>query len=122
MTATPAQRVVMLYDRLGLDLNLAASTDDVAVRGGHLSHAMQVVTELRGSLDLSAGGPAENLLGVYGYLLTELIAIRGGAVQKLPAVTQVVTELRGAWAQVADVTAAGANPAGRVSGAGAWVG
>jgi len=122
MTATPAQRVVMLYDRLGLDLNLAATTDDIAERGAHLSHAMQIVTELRGSLDLSAGGPAASLLDVYGHLLTELIAIRGGAEQKLAPIRQIVTELRGTWAQVAELTASSVKPAAHAGGAGAWVG
>lgn len=122
MTATPAQRVVMLYDRLGLDLNLAARTDDIAERGSHLSHAMQIVTELRGSLDLSVGGPAESLAAVYSQVLVELIAIRGGALQKLATVSQAVTELRSTWAQVAEITAASANPAARTGGAGAWVG
>ncbi|MCU1659904.1 MAG: Flagellar protein FliS, partial [Pseudonocardiales bacterium] len=70
LTATPAQRVVMLYDRLALDLGLASTvaasavgisavgtsavdTDRHAV-AAHLSHALEVVAELHASLDLTA--------------------------------------------------------------------
>ena len=61
LTASPAQRVVMLYDRLLLDLRLAASADDAFDAGTKVSHALQVLAELHGSLDVSHGGPAENL-------------------------------------------------------------
>ena len=63
LTASPAQRVVMLYDRLGLDLTLAQAgiADDPFAAGAHLSHAMQIVAELQSSLDVNAGGPAVNL-------------------------------------------------------------
>ena len=76
LTATPAQRVVMLYDRLGLDLTQAVATEDAIAAGAHIGHASQVVAELLGSLDVTAGGPADNLAAIYGYLLRELTAIR----------------------------------------------
>jgi flagellar protein FliS len=110
MTATPAQRVVMLYDRLALDLTLADSAADLATAGGYLSHANQVIAELLSSLDVSAGGPAENLSSIYPYLLNELIAVRGGAPERLAGVRQIVTTLRDAWAQAADLVATGAGP------------
>ena len=121
MTATPAQRVVMLYDRLGLDLNLAESTQDAGARGEYLSHAMSIVIELRASLDLAVGGPADNLASLYAYMISRIIEIRGGASDKLPAVREIVTELRSAWAQAAELTSTAAtSPA--PSGASAWVG
>jgi flagellar protein FliS len=113
LTATPAQRVVMLYDRLALDLaragNATESTTD-------LDHALRIVTELRASLDTEAGGPADNLASIYAYMLRELLVIRGGERDRLPKVVAIVDTLRHAWAQVAEqVTAAPTQ-------SGAWVG
>jgi flagellar protein FliS len=128
MTATPAQRVVMLYDRLALDLTQAAAAADPATAGQHIGHACQVVAELLGSLDLSAGGPADNLASIYGYLLKELTGVRiCGSLDRLPAMGELIAPLRAAWAAVADPGATGPEPAGPVGPAtsalvGAWVG
>ena len=119
MTATPAQRVVMLYDRLGLDLTLAQNCPDAASAGAHLSHAQHVVAELRSSLDVTAGGPAENLAALYAYLLTELIEVRGGDTDRLPGVCSIVSTLRDAFATAADQVAAEANAQSSPT---AWVG
>lgn len=122
MTASPAQRVVMIYDRLGLDLTRAAAgtADQIAETGAHLAHAMQIVTELQSSLDISAGGPADSLASIYGYLLRELITIRGGQLQRLPAVIEMVAGLRQAWAVAAEQVVR--EPAQLGAAAGAWVG
>jgi flagellar secretion chaperone FliS len=120
LTATPAQRVVMLYDRLTLDLNLAqgvAATDEYAVRT-HLSHALEIVAELHASLNTSAGGPAENLASIYAYLLNELLAARGGEYERLPALQAIVTTLGEAWSRAAEQVAGESA----VAAAGAWVG
>jgi flagellar protein FliS len=93
LTATPAQRVVMLYESLALDLSQAESAPDAA-----LGHAMRVVAELQASLDVTAGGPAENLAAIYGYLLRELIAVRGGETERLPALARIVGDLHQSWA------------------------
>lgn len=100
LTATPAQRVVMLYDRLALDLTVAQAGAD---SGGadSLGHAMQIVTELQTSLNITAGGPAENLAAIYSYLLGELIAARGGDTDRLAGAARIVTDLRESWAEAA---------------------
>jgi flagellar protein FliS len=119
MTATPAQRIVLLYDRLGLDLTRASTAPDDYTFGSHLSHALAIVSELLGSLDVSAGGPAENLASIYGYLTTELLAARGEHdAARVETVAGIVTTLREAWAQAADVVDGAPQPAR----AGAWVG
>ncbi|HEV7204497.1 MAG TPA: flagellar export chaperone FliS [Jatrophihabitans sp.] len=121
MTASPAQRVVMIYDRLNLDLaRAAAAVDDPAEAGAQLAHAMQIVTELHSSLDTAAGGPADNLSSIYAFLIRELIAIRGGQTQRLPAVIEMVTGLREAWATAAEQVVR--EPASLGAAAGAWVG
>lgn len=121
MTASPAQRVVMLYDRLGLDLTLAQAgiADDPFAAGAHLSHAMQIVAELQSSLDIAAGGPAVNLASIYGYVMNEIILIRGGDHARLPNIAGIVATLRGAWAQAAQQLA---NEPIAPAAAGAWVG
>jgi flagellar protein FliS len=98
MTATPAQRVVMLFDRLAIDLHRAKDASDARSAGVDLGHATTIVAELYGSLDMAAGGPAENLGRLYGYLLSELTAIRTtGERGRLDAVLQIVTGLRDAF-------------------------
>jgi flagellar protein FliS len=119
MTATPAQRVVMLYDRLGLDLARASESAGTHDCGQHVSHAMEVLAELRASLDITAGGPAENLASIYGYLLRELVAARGGDSARLAAVRPMVSSLRDAWARAGELAAATSAP---VAAAGSWVG
>ncbi len=120
MTATPAQRVVMLYDRLGLDLTRADDEQDVHAAGRHVSHAMEIVAELRASLDVTAGGPAENLAAIYSFLLRELIAVRTGELTRLSPLHRVVSDLRSAWAQASEIVANSAASSPAV--AGSWVG
>lgn len=120
MTATPAQRVVMLYDRLGLDLARAADSVDPYDHGQNISHAMEVLAELRASLDLTVGGPAENLAAIYGYLLGELVAARSGDRQRLGSASDIVASLRDAWAQAGELSAAAAPAA--AAGSGRWLG
>ncbi|GAB2476697.1 flagellar export chaperone FliS [Jatrophihabitans fulvus] len=112
LTASPAQRVVMLYDRLGLDLARAtAEATEPVERAASLSHASQIVAELAGSLDLTAGGPAENLAALYGWMLREIVAAPAdGPVESLIAVADSVRSLRAAWATVA-LSAASPTPA-----------
>ena len=106
LTATPAQRVVMLYDRLALDLTRARTAPDSAAAGRHLAHAGQVVGELLSSLDRSAGGPAENLADLYSYLLRVLFdAQLGNADESLASAETIIGELRTAWTAIADGTA-----------------
>lgn len=112
MTATPAQRVVMLYDRLALDLARARTDADGAQE--HLNHAALIVGELLGSLDQSAGGPAENLASLYDYMLRQIWSAQlSGDVVGLTSVEANVWTLREAWTTIAagGAEAASASPA-----------
>lgn len=120
MTASPMQRVVMLYDRLGLDIGRACTIDDSALASQHLGHAMQVVAELRSCLDLTAGGPAENLAALYGFLLREIAAAQCGDTARLQPVQGMISTLRDAWAQV-DAEVSGSAATERVA-TGSWTG
>jgi flagellar secretion chaperone FliS len=133
MTASPAQRVVMLFDRLALDLQRAVDAPDDLSAGAHIGHASTIVAELLGSLDQSAGGPAENLGALYTFLLTELTASRvGNDRARVAPLRAIVAGLRDAFAEAAATVAgtvavsaaasAMVGPSAGVSPARAWVG
>jgi flagellar protein FliS len=121
LTASPAQRIVMIYDRLILDVMRARAAADVHDAGQHIDHAMQVVAELQSSLDFGAGSVADNLARLYAYVMNELVAARVGDLSRLDTIDNVVMPLRSAWTEAADTVASEApTPVGAASGA--WTG
>jgi flagellar protein FliS len=112
-TATPARRIVLLYDRLWLDVQRAQAAQDcgdLAARD-HLQHAQQIVAELLGSLDTSAWSGAADLASLYSYLLRELIGeVLEPRPGRLASVTRIVSTLRESWQQ-AEAQLQGAPPA-----------
>jgi flagellar secretion chaperone FliS len=104
-TASPAQLLVMLYDRLVLDLQRgidAQALDDHLAAGPHLLHAQEIVLELQSSLRLDAWDGAERLSSIYGWLHRELVRAN---VQRDVAATrsclELVTPLADAWREAA---------------------
>lgn len=104
-TVSPQQLVVMLYDRLLLDINRAGEAierKDFEEANAQLGHAQDIVLELEASLnpDVWSGGPA--LLALYHFLHNELITAN---VTKDPAriatCRGLVTPLVDAWKQAA---------------------
>src|SRR3954449_6593558 len=80
-TASPGKLLLMLYDRLVLDL----IQGEEALRGGEreqaherLTHAQEIVLELRTSLDVEAWSGAPALANLYGWMLPELIGANIG--------------------------------------------
>ena len=72
-TASPARLLVMLYDRLVLDLvqgEEALRGNDRDTASERINHAQEIILELRATLDVDAweGGPG--LAALYGFLLT----------------------------------------------------
>jgi flagellar protein FliS len=114
-TASPAKLLVMLYDRLVLDLNHAEHAlraQDRAEASRHLLHAQEIVLELRASLDLDAWAGAAGLASLYGFLLTELIAANVNADgARVAACRGLVEPLRDAWREAAFKLAAESAPA-----------
>jgi flagellar secretion chaperone FliS len=104
-TASPGKLLLMLYDRLVLDLMQA----EEALRGtdreqAHekLTHAQEIVLELRTSLDVEAWSGAPGLAGLYGYLLTELIGANiARDADRVAACRSLVEPLRDAWREAA---------------------
>jgi flagellar protein FliS len=109
-TASPQRLLVMLYDRLALDLERAQS----AMAGGRreegseqLQHAQEIVLELLSSLQVDAweGGP--RLAALYQWLLQEMVAANVKAdAGRIGSCRQVVEPLRDAWRQAAASLAA----------------
>jgi flagellar secretion chaperone FliS len=81
LSATPAQLVTMLYDRLLLDLARAEAAqveEKWTEASTHLVHAQDIVTELSSSLDVAAWSGGKDLLAIYTYLGQRLIAANVG--------------------------------------------
>ena len=104
-TASPARLLVMLYDRLVLDLVNAesyAGSRDVERMSSELQHAQDIVLELRTSLDVDAWDGAAGLAALYTWIYSELV---GANVQRDPASIAacrgLVEPLRDAWRQAA---------------------
>src|SRR5690349_6890637 len=76
LTASPQRLVVMLYDRMLLDLDRAhaaiASRDSAAAHDA-LVHAQAIVGELRAGLDTSMWPAGEALGAIYDYVLRLLV-------------------------------------------------
>lgn len=104
-TASPQRLLVMLYDRLALDLERAGTAlaaGDRRAAGEQLSHAQEIVIELHSSLVVDAweGGP--RLAALYSWLLTELVQANvKGDRNRVASCLQVVEPLRDAWRQAA---------------------
>lgn len=100
-TASPAQLLVMLYERLTLDVERAAD----ALRNGRqadahgpLLHAQDIVLELNASLDVKVWSGAPGLAAIYDFLHGELVRAN---LRKDLAITEsclkIVSELRDTW-------------------------
>lgn len=110
-TANPHQLLVMLYDRLALDLERAESALEVADREAArapLMHAQEIIINLRGSLKVEVWDGGPRLAALYAWLLTELIqANLKGDIRRVRDCRKVVEPLRDAWRQAAASLVAG---------------
>jgi flagellar protein FliS len=105
MTASPQRLLVMLYDRLAVDLvrgELAQRQGDREQAANCLGHAQDIIAELLSSLDQSAWDGGPRLAAIYTWLLKELIgAIVTGDAERTAACRACVEPLRDAWAEAA---------------------
>lgn len=108
-TASPAKLLIMLYDRLVLDLvhgEEAIRLNDRDTASDRINHAQEIILELRTTLDVDAwtGGPG--LASLYGFLLTELIQanVRRDA-DKVASCRSLIEPLRDAWREAASAGA-----------------
>lgn len=110
-TASPGKLLLMLYDRLVLDLmkgEEALRTGDRAESHERLTHAQEIVLELRTSLDVDAWSGAPALANLYGWMLTELIGANiGRDADRVAACRALVEPLRDTWREAAAAAVAG---------------
>jgi flagellar secretion chaperone FliS len=108
-TASPARLLVMLYERLVLDLSQAEAALRASRReegGVKLMHAQEIVLELRATLDEDAWAGAGGLAQLYGFVINELITANvKGDVDQVISCRRLVEPLLDAWRQAALVTA-----------------
>jgi flagellar secretion chaperone FliS len=111
-TASPARLLVMLYERLVLDL----SQGEAAMKGGRreeggerLMHAQEIVLELRATLDDAVWDGAPGLAQIYEFVVNELITANIKAdIKRIVACRTLIEPLLDAWRQAA--LAAADNP------------
>jgi flagellar protein FliS len=112
-TASPARLLVMLYDRLVLDVvggEEAIRAGDRATASDRLMHAQDIISELLTTLDVTAWEGADGLAALYRFLLQQLVqanikqdaAIAGSC-------RELIEPLRDAWREAA--MAVGGAPA-----------
>jgi flagellar secretion chaperone FliS len=100
-TASPGKLLIMLYDRLVMDLvqgEEALRADDRELANDKIGHAQEIILELRTTLEVDAWSGAAGLASLYGFLLTELIqaTIKKDA-GKVAACRAIVEPLRDTW-------------------------
>lgn len=104
-TASPTKLLLMLFDRLILDLNRgeqALTASDRPAANTHLKHAQDIVTELHVSLNLDVWDGAAGLAAIYAFVETELVNanVRGDAA-KVVAIRELMEPLRDTWREAA---------------------
>jgi len=111
LAASPGQLVVLLYDGARRFLRQAS----IAMREGQverahrtLRRAEMIIGHLDGTLDFEQGDVAQRLHSIYTFCLSHLNAARMGQdAAKVEQVSELLGELREAWAQVAAEVARG---------------
>lgn len=76
LSASPAQLLTMLYDRLLLDLHRAEQAqleERWAEASVQLLHAQDIVSELQRTLDVAAWDGAGRLMAIYDYVYQALV-------------------------------------------------
>lgn len=106
-TASPARLLVMLYDRLALDLErgeAACARGDVETAHATLVHAQEIVAELLSSLDVDVWEPGRHLAELYGFLDDQLCKANMTKDASIVAsCRRIVAPLHAAWREAAGV-------------------
>lgn len=103
-TASPATRLVMLYDRLELDLRRADAgfdSGDLEAINDHLIHAQEILLALAGTLDLELWQGGAQLYALYHFLHGQLVEANCSKQrQQVQSVAAMVAQLARAWRAV----------------------
>jgi flagellar protein FliS len=104
-TASPSRLLVMLYERLVLDLaqaETALHNRDREAGNRHLVHAQDIIMELRATLDVTLWEGAARLASIYTFLVAELMAANVSAdPARVAGCRTLVEPLLDAWRQAA---------------------
>jgi flagellar protein FliS len=100
--------ICLLYEQAGKSVRSARErlqAEDIAGRSSAISKASDCIGLLIESLDLDGGGEiSRNLLGLYGYMQNRLLEANLSQTDApLAEVQGLLSELHGAWAQLADL-------------------
>ena len=110
MTSSPEQLVVMLYDGAGRFLRQAEGSMSQGAwlqAGERLTRAEAILDELLATLDMDAGEIAERLQAIYIFCKKTLIEARiQREAEKVGQVVALLSNLREAWAKLAEQAAA----------------
>lgn len=105
LTASPGQLVVMLYDgaiRFLRQAELAMEEGAVAHINDRMQRAEAILEELLSTLNPDAGELTERLKAIYIFCRSELISARiARDPKRVRDVIGLLSELRDAWAQIA---------------------
>lgn len=113
LTASPARLLVMLVDRLALDIEravFALGVDDAAFADENFRHAQEIIIELRASLDVTAWDGAAQMGQIYDFLLQECMRANVKRDKDMAAGCLVIAEeIRATWTEAARLVDAGAS-------------
>jgi flagellar protein FliS len=113
--ASPVRLVICLYEQALEDLRcalIALEKRDIAARASSINHALSVIAQLQGSLDMERGGDvARNLDRFYGVIRAGLIEAHSRQSAKLleQQISLLVT-IHEAWLEVERITASPSLP------------
>ncbi|MCU1407554.1 MAG: fliS [Glaciihabitans sp.] len=123
LSASPAQLLTMLYDRLLLDLaraERAQHNQDWNAASEQLLHAQAIIAELQSSLKVDEWDGGPGLFALYTYLNTAMI--RSNVNRNVSLTTECITllePLRQSWLDAAELLAETAPVISR-SATGGW--
>ena len=119
--ADPHGLVLMLMDACAERLNTACGCVERGeiVRKAKLLHScVTLIAELRGSLNLTEGGPlAENLSNLYDYMMRQLLLANVNSdAGPIKEVLSLLNDIRSAWAEIGSQVRNVAQPAAAMNG------
>ena len=105
LTASPQRLLVMLYDRLALDLHraqIAIEASNPSKAHDSLVHAQDIVFELRAALDLEIWPGGQRLSMLYDYILELLVEANVKKQAHIVATCrQLIAPIHDAWHEAA---------------------
>ena len=113
-TAAPAALLIMLYDRLLLDLERGEAlitSGDRNAASAELQHAQEIIMEFRMSLDVESWEGGAGLESLYSFLYSELVrANTTGDAPAVRACRDLIVPLRASWLEAAEAVNAALVP------------